>query len=61
MASMNPYLLANLNQILASGMGGPMAGMLGQFASLPAWHQSKAGHWTQDKVNSKVKIDNVCL
>lgn len=27
--TMNPFLLQNLNQILAGGMGGPLAGMLG--------------------------------
>ncbi|KAL0818579.1 hypothetical protein ABMA28_009017 [Loxostege sticticalis] len=46
MPGMNSYLLQNLNQILASGMGGPLAGMLGQFAQMPAW-QPKAGMWQQ--------------
>lgn len=48
--TMNSYLLQNLNQILASGMGGPLAGMLGQFAQLPSWGQAKPGMWQQDKV-----------
>ncbi|XP_047538604.1 protein strawberry notch isoform X3 [Vanessa atalanta] len=46
---MNSYLLQNLNQILASGMGGPLAGMLGQFAQLPNWGQMK-GMWPTDKM-----------
>ncbi|XP_045770703.1 protein strawberry notch-like isoform X1 [Maniola jurtina] len=48
MQSMNSYLLQNLNQILASGMGGPLAGMLGQFAQVPPWAQK--GLWPQDKM-----------
>ncbi|XP_063628305.1 protein strawberry notch [Cydia splendana] len=49
---MNSYLLQNLNQILASGMGGPLAGMLGQFAQLttPNWGP-KAGLFPQDKMH----------
>ncbi|XP_028174091.1 protein strawberry notch-like [Ostrinia furnacalis] len=51
MPGMNSYLLQNLNQILASGMGGPLAGMLGQFAQLPPWGQPKAaGMWQPDKM-----------
>ncbi|XP_023944844.2 protein strawberry notch isoform X2 [Bicyclus anynana] len=42
MQGMNSYLLQNLNQILASGMGGPLAGMLGQFAAVPPWAQKGA-------------------
>ncbi|XP_039751873.1 protein strawberry notch isoform X2 [Pararge aegeria] len=48
MQSMNSYLLQNLNQILASGMGGPLAGMLGQFAQVPPWAQK--GMWPQEKI-----------
>ncbi|XP_037292604.1 protein strawberry notch isoform X3 [Manduca sexta] len=46
-SGMNSYLLQNLNQILASGMGGPLAGLLGQFAHLPAWGQAKPAMWQQ--------------
>lgn len=48
---MNSYLLQNLNQMLATGMGGPLAGMLGQFAQLPNFRQIK-GMWP-DKVRFK--------
>lgn len=55
MQSMNSYLLQNLNQILASGMGGPLAGMLGQFAQVPPWAQK--GLWPQqDKVRRPINI-----
>ncbi|KAM3957889.1 LOW QUALITY PROTEIN: protein strawberry notch [Aphomia sociella] len=50
MPGMNSYLLQNLNQILASGMGGPLAGMLGQFAQLPPWSQPKGNMWQADKM-----------
>lgn len=56
MQGMNSYLLQNLNQILASGMGGPLAGMLGQFAQMPPWNQAKPSMWTQDKVGSQTDI-----
>ncbi|KAI5630714.1 p-loop containing NTP hydrolase pore-1 domain-containing protein [Phthorimaea operculella] len=49
MPGMNSYLMQNLNQIMASGMGGPLAGMLGQFANMPVWGQPKAGMWQLDK------------
>lgn len=53
MTGMNTFLMQNLNQILASGMGGPLAGMLGQFA--PMWAQGKPGlqgnMWPQEKVS----------
>ncbi|XP_026728525.1 protein strawberry notch isoform X2 [Trichoplusia ni] len=52
MTGMNTFLMQNLNQILASGMGGPLAGMLGQFA--PMWAQGKPGlqgnMWPQEKM-----------
>ncbi|CAG9791173.1 unnamed protein product, partial [Diatraea saccharalis] len=47
---MNSYLLQNLNQILASGMGGPLAGMLGQFAQLPPWAHANRQMWQPDKM-----------
>lgn len=52
MTGMNSYLLQNLNQILATGMGGPLAGMLGQFAQVgPVWGQTKPGNmWQQEKM-----------
>ncbi|CAB3245582.1 unnamed protein product [Arctia plantaginis] len=52
MTGMNSYLLQNLNQILASGMGGPLAGMLGQFAQVgPMWAQGKPGNmWQPEKM-----------
>ncbi|KAJ0173330.1 hypothetical protein K1T71_011506 [Dendrolimus kikuchii] len=50
MTGMNSYLLQNLSQILASGMGGPLAGMLGQYAQLPAWAQAKPNMWQPDKL-----------
>ncbi|RVE49107.1 hypothetical protein evm_006228 [Chilo suppressalis] len=52
MPGMNSYLLQNLNQILASGMGGPLAGMLGQFAQaqLPPWAAANRNMWQQDKM-----------
>ncbi|XP_049879393.1 protein strawberry notch isoform X2 [Pectinophora gossypiella] len=53
MPGMNSYLLQNLNQILASGMGGPLAGMLGQFAQLPTWGQPKTGMWHVDKAEEE--------
>lgn len=45
----NSYLLQNLNQIIAAGMGGSM---LGQFSQqLPPWAgQIKPGMWHQDKM-----------
>ncbi|XP_075983440.1 protein strawberry notch isoform X2 [Anticarsia gemmatalis] len=51
MTGMNSYLLQNLNQILASGMGGPLAGMIGQFAQVgPVWGQGKPGNmWQQQE------------
>ncbi|XP_072934130.1 protein strawberry notch [Epargyreus clarus] len=58
MPNMNSYLLQNLNQILASGMAAPLAGMLGQlgqlgqrgqFAQLPPWAAGKMP-WPQDKM-----------
>ncbi|XP_053616907.1 protein strawberry notch [Plodia interpunctella] len=51
MSGMNPYLLQNLNQILASGMGGPLAGMLGQLAQLPAWGPHKGMMWQPEKMS----------
>ncbi|XP_060806586.1 protein strawberry notch [Amyelois transitella] len=50
MPGMNPYLLQNLNQILSSGMGGPLAGMLGQLAQLPPWGQHKGLVWPGEKM-----------
>lgn len=50
MQGVNTFLLQNLNQILASGMGAPLAGMLGQFTQLPQWNQAKPGMWQVDKV-----------
>uniref|UniRef100_A0A2A4K1W6 Strawberry notch AAA domain-containing protein n=1 Tax=Heliothis virescens TaxID=7102 RepID=A0A2A4K1W6_HELVI len=52
MTGMNSYLLQNLNQILASGMGGPLAGMLNQFVPVaPAWAQGKPGNmWQPEKI-----------
>nr|XP_049699235.1 protein strawberry notch isoform X1 [Helicoverpa armigera] len=52
MTGMNSYLLQNLNQILASGMGGPLAGMLNQFVPVaPGWAQGKPGNmWQQEKI-----------
>ncbi|XP_052757645.1 protein strawberry notch-like isoform X4 [Galleria mellonella] len=50
MPGMNSYLLQNLNQILASGMGGPLAGMLGQLAQLPPWSHPKGTMWQPDKM-----------
>ncbi|KAJ8712673.1 hypothetical protein PYW08_007977 [Mythimna loreyi] len=49
MTGMNSYLMQNLNQIIQSGMGGPLAGMLGQFAQVgPIWAQNKPGNmWQQ--------------
>jgi hypothetical protein len=52
MPGMNSYLLQNLNQILASGMGGPLAGMLGQLAQLPTWGPGKPPMWQPEKVLS---------
>ncbi|KAJ2940235.1 hypothetical protein O0L34_g11799 [Tuta absoluta] len=49
MPGMNSYLMQNLSQIMASGMGGPLAGMFGQFANMPVWGQPKAAMWQLDK------------
>ncbi|XP_059054768.1 protein strawberry notch [Achroia grisella] len=49
-SGMNPYLLQNLNQILASGVGGPLAGMLGQFAQLSSWPQPNGTMWQPDRM-----------
>lgn len=57
MTGMNSYLLQNLNQILATGMGGSLAGMLGQFAQgNPMWAaQGKPGNmWQPEKVGGKI-------
>ncbi|XP_026313578.1 protein strawberry notch [Hyposmocoma kahamanoa] len=56
MQGMNTFLLQNLNQILASGMGAPLAGMLGQFAQLPQWNQPKPGLWQVDKVSGAERV-----
>lgn len=52
MMGMNSYLLQNLNQIIASGMGGPLAGMLNQYGQFgPAWAQNKPGvMWQPEKM-----------
>lgn len=41
--TMNPFLLQNLNQILAGGMGGPLAGMLGSMGGMGGMQQGWAG------------------
>ncbi|XP_048482321.1 protein strawberry notch isoform X1 [Plutella xylostella] len=54
MPGMNSYLLQNLNQILASGMGGPLAGMLGQITGLPPWPQLRPNAmWNQEKMHGE--------
>ncbi|XP_050667302.1 protein strawberry notch isoform X1 [Leptidea sinapis] len=53
MQGLNPYWLQNLNQFLASGMGGPLAGMYGQLGQLGQLNQLAAwtnkGMWQQQE------------